>query len=282
VGRAPHQPGGLVIPTQMQVDRDDCTNSCVVTSGTFVNSQMVLEYRPYSEDLDFWGTNPGMEWQINDKVKFDLQGNYTKSTFHREDPTVLVVSPGTTVSYTNDGGIPSIVSSLDANNPSTFRWSTNDRGAFGEVGRADMVDEKRETETMGGRFALTFGDDKLSLKVGGAYDEVSRDIRPISNTGQYQNAVCGGNPSVFLPGPNSGVPCRGQTAAEIAALAALPAGNGAGQNPYPTYPGLGTGYSAGMTGPVTYGGSLIPNAAVANYLKPTKYGFVTVDWPAFR
>jgi TonB-dependent receptor len=274
--------GGLVIPTRMEIDREDCTNSCVVTSGTFVNSQIMLEYRPYLEELEFWGTNPGMEWQINDRLKFDLQANYTQSDFHREDPTVLVVSPATTLQYTNDGGIPTLVSSLDMNNPSTFTWGTNDRGAFGEVGRVDMVDEKRKTETMGGRFAVTFGDEKLNVKVGGAYDEVSRDIRPISNTGQYQNAVCGGNPSVYLPGPNSGVPCRGQTAAEIAALAALPAGNGAGQNPYPTYPGLGTGYSTGMPSPVTYGGSLIPNAAVPGYLRPTKYGFVTVDWPSFR
>jgi TonB-dependent receptor len=274
--------GGLVIPTQMQVDRDDCVNSCLVTSGTFVNSQIMLEYRPYFEELEFWGTNPGMEWQISDKLKFDIQGNYTKSEFHREDPTVLVVSPATTITYTNDGDIPTLVSSLDMNDPATFRWSTNDRGAYGEVGRVDMVDEKRETETMGGRFALTFGDDKLNLKVGGAYDEVSRDIRPISNTGQYQAAVCGGNPSVYVPGPNNGVPCRGNTAAEIAAEAGRPFGNGATQTPYPTYPGLGTGYTAGSPTPISYGGSLIPNAAVPSYLRPTKYGFVTVDWPSFR
>jgi TonB-dependent receptor len=84
--------GGLVIPTQMEIDREDCTNSCVVTSGTFVNSQIMLEYRPYFEELEFWGTNPGMEWQINDRFKFELQGNYTQSDFHREDPTVLVIS----------------------------------------------------------------------------------------------------------------------------------------------------------------------------------------------
>ena len=187
----------------MQVDRDNCATGCVVTSGTFVNSQIMLEYRPYSEELEFWGTNPGMEWQINDKLKFDLQGNYTKSEFYREDPTVLVISPATTMTYTNDGGIPTLNSSLDMNNPASFGWIANDRGALGEVGRTDMVDESRETETMGGRFALTFGDDKLNLKVGGAYDETSRDIRPLANTQQWQNAVCGGNPSVFVPGPNT-------------------------------------------------------------------------------
>ena len=264
--------GGLVIPQDMQVDRDNCATGCVVTSGTFVNSQIMLEYRPYSEELEFWGTNPGMEWQINDKLKFDIAGNYTKSEFYREDPTVLVISPATTMTYTNDGGIPTLNSSLDMNNPASFGWIANDRGALGEVGRTDMVDESRETETMGGRFSLTFGDDKLNLKVGGAYDETSRDIRPLANTQQYQNAVCGGNPSVFVPGPNSNPGCRGDTAAQI-----VPGTNG-----YPLWPGLGTGYTAGGPTTATWGGSLIPNAAVPSYLKPTKYGFVTVDWPAFR
>ena len=78
-----------------------------------------------------------------------------------------------------------------------------------------MVDEKRETETMGGRFALTWGDDKLNLKMGGAYDEVSRDIRPLANTQQWQTAVCGGNPSDFVPATERQPPCRGETAAQI-------------------------------------------------------------------
>ncbi len=150
--------GGLVIPQDMQVDRDNCATGCVVTSGTFLNSQIMLEYRRYSEELEFWGTNPGMEWQINDKLKFDIAGNYTKSEFYREDPTVLVISPATTMTYTNDGGIPTLNSSLDMNDPASFGWIANDRGALGEVGRTDMVDEARETETLGGRFALTFGD----------------------------------------------------------------------------------------------------------------------------
>ncbi len=262
--------GGLVIPQNMEVDRADCTTGCVVTSATYANSLFMLEYRPYTEELEFWGTNPGMEWQIADKWKLEVQGNYTESDFYRESPTVLLLSQPATVTYTNDGGIPSIVSNVDINDPANFGWMTTNRGGGNEVGRTDMVDESRRTETMGGRFAVTWGEDALNLKVGGAWDEVSRDIRPLANSQQWQNAACGGNPSVFVPGPNSQPACRGEAT-----------GITAGANNYPAYLGLGTGYSAGL-GPLTYGGSLVPSTAIPGLLRPTRYGFVSVDWPAFR
>jgi TonB-dependent receptor len=263
--------GGLVIPQNMQVDRENCATGCVVTSATFANSMFLLEYRPYTEDLDFWGTNPGMHWDINDRFKLDVEGNYTNSTFYREDPTVLVITGPSTVSYTNNGGIPQINSAVDVNNPASFQWMVTNRGGGSEVGRTDLVDESRETETLGGRFAMTWGDDNLNLKFGGAWDETSRDIRPLANSQQWQNGTCGGNPSVFLPAPNSNPGCRGETAAQV-----TPGANG-----YPTYPGLGTGFSSGQ-GPLTYGGSLVPNGSVAGLLEPSEFGFVFVDWDAFR
>jgi TonB-dependent receptor len=249
--------GGLIIPMNMQVDREDCANGCVATSGTFANSQFLLEYRPYFEETEFWGTNPGMTWQLNDTLSLDIQGNYTQSDFYSEVPTVLLVTEPTNVTYTNNGGNPSIVSSLDLNNPANWKWLTTSRVATGETGRLDLTAQERETETLGGRFALTWGDADLNVKFGAAWDEVSRDIRPSNNSQIWQNAVCGGNPSINVPNPNSQPGCRGETAAEIVA----------GTNNYPTYP--------------TYGGSLIPNAAVPNYLRPTSYGFVTVDWESF-
>ena len=39
-------------------------------------------------------------------MNLDVQGNYTRSEFRRESPTVLVISGAATVNYTNDGGIP--------------------------------------------------------------------------------------------------------------------------------------------------------------------------------
>ena len=249
---------GALVPLNMQVDRDDCSAGCVATSATFANAQYFLEYRPFIEDTDFWGTNPGMNWQIADKWNLDVQGNYTNSTFHRESPTMLVITPassGVTVNYTNDGGIPSIMdTNVDLNSPASFVWNG---------GRVNMQDEERETETKGGRFSLTWGDDKLNVKFGGAFDDVSRAIVPYDNSGPWQNAICGGNPSQIIPGPNSQPPCNG-----------LDTG-------FPTYPAYGTGYTAGFPA-LSWPGSLIPQASLANYLIPGPQGYITADWDAVK
>jgi TonB-dependent receptor len=257
--------GGRIIPTQLQVDRENCTNGCVVTSGVFPNSQFLLEYRPYTEDTKFWGTNPGLNWQINDKLNLDVEGNITRSDFRRESPTVLVISGAATVNYTNNGGIPSITSATSPNDPANFHWLVTDRGGT-DVGRVNVPVEERETETTGGRFALTWGGDDLNLKFGAAYDEVTRDIRPTGADPQWSAAACGGNPSNFALQPNGQPPCRGQTSAEIAAANA--AAVAAGQPPpYPTY--------------LNYGNSLILDGAVPGYLHSTQYGFVSVDFDRF-
>jgi TonB-dependent receptor len=252
--------GGRPIPTGLEVDRENCANGCVATAGTFPNSQFMLEFRPYTEDTEFWGTNPGMNWQITDKLNLDVQGNFTHSEFDRQASTVLFISDTTTVSYSNDGGdIPTIASSVDLNDPNSWQWLITDRGGT-DVGRLNLQDEFRETETTGGRLALTWGDDAFNVKAGGAYDELSRDIRPHGGDAQWQAGVCGGNPSSIQFGANAQPPCRGETAAEIA-------------------PGVGTTYP-GYAQPYT--GSLIPNAAVPSYLRPTQYGIATVNWDQFR
>lgn len=256
---------GAAIPLNLTFDKSDCSAGCTVTSGTFANTQFFDEFRPYYETTELFSVNPGGEWEINDTLKATLQGNYARSTFHRESPTVGGMTPlgqGGTVTYTNNGGIPDIKSSIDLNNPANFGWYT---GA-----RVNMQDERRRNENKGVRGDLTWGERSLNLKVGGAWDDTSRRIRGYDNSQAWQNAVCGNNPNVNLPSPNGQPPCAG-----LNAPGAAPAG-------YPTYPGYGTGYTAGQSGPISYAGSLIPNAAFPSYLKPGPAGFVTVDWDAFR
>jgi TonB-dependent receptor len=252
---------GAMVPINMKVDRDDCTSGCVVTAGTFTNAQYFLEYRPYTEDVTLWGVNPGAEWKITDKLTLDGQANLTRSTFHRDSPTVGPVSPlgnGTTVDFANNGGVPSITSNLDVNNPANFGWNG---------GRVNEQEEFRDTETKGFRTNLTWGDKRFSIKGGVAYDDISRRITARDNSGAWQAAVCGNNPSVFLLGPNGAPTCNGANAPGSAAA---------------LYPGFGTGYTAGRNDALTYGGSLIPNAALASYLVPGPSGFVTVDWDRFK
>ncbi|RKE53797.1 MULTISPECIES: TonB-dependent receptor [unclassified Sphingomonas] len=256
---------GAIIPTNLTFDKADCTIGCVVTGGTFANAQFFNEFRPYTETTKLFSINPGGEWEISDTLKLNLQGNYARSTFHRENPSVGLTTPlgvGNTVTYSNDGsGIPMIQSALDLNDPANFGWNPGSR--------VNISDERRLNKSKGARGDLTWGKPALNLKIGGAFDDVSRRISSNDNSQAYQNAVCGNNPSVFVASPNSQPPCEGLNAPGV-----IPAG-------YPTYPGFGTGSTAGMTGPVTYGGSLVPNSAAPSYLTPGPAGFVTVDWPKF-
>lgn len=253
-----------IIPLNLKFDKSDCSAGCSVTSGTFANTQFFDEFRPYIETTRLFNINPGGEWEVSDSLKVEVQGNYSRSTFHRESPTVGGTTPlglGTTVDYTNTGGVPIIKSSIDLNNPANFGWNT---GA-----RVNLQDERRRYVTKGVRGDVIWGSAALNLKVGAAFDDVSRLIQGFDNTQAWQNAACGNNPNVFVPSPNTQPPCVG-----LNAPGAAPAG-------YPTYPGYGTGYTSGLTGPVTYGGSLVPNSAFPGYLMPGPAGFVTVNFPAF-
>src|SRR5206468_11071624 len=102
----------------------DCAKACTVTRGTYYNSQFFLEFRPWKEHLTYYGINPGLEFQASPLLKFDLNANYTHSKFHRESPSVLVITPansGVTVNYDNGGGpFPSITTNVDLNSPASF------------------------------------------------------------------------------------------------------------------------------------------------------------------
>lgn len=258
---------GAPIPLNTTYDREDCTAGCVVTGGTYANAQFFLEYRPYNDVVDFYGINPGLDFVVNDWIKGDFQLNYTKSNFRRESPTVLVITEpntGVTVEFDNSaGGVPVIGSNIDLNDPENFGW-------FGGS-RVNLNGEERETETKGVRGSLTFGDEqRFSARIGAAYDKTSRRITPFDNTNPWQNAICGNGPSVTLPGPNTATtPCTGLDAPG----STPPAG-------FPTFPGYGTEFTEGGA-PITYAGSLIPNSAIASYLRPGSNGFITVDWSRF-
>ncbi|WP_375286481.1 TonB-dependent receptor [Sphingomonas sp.] len=258
---------GAAIPLNTTYDRTDCATGCVVTGGTYANAQFFLEYRPYKDKQDFWGVNPGAEFTVNDWISGDIQANYTKSTFRRESPTVLVITPpssGVTVDYKNDGGIPQISTNIDLNDPNNFGWAGG--------GRVNLNGEERETETKGVRGSLLFGDaQRFSVRIGGAYDDTKRRITPFDATNPWQNLICGNNPSVNLPTPNTATtPCTGLNEPGTVP----PAG-------FPTYPGYGTNFTAGGA-PISYGGSVIPTAAVPSYLLPGSNGFITVDWNKFK
>ena len=260
---------GSFIPLNMKVDRTDCSNGCVVTQATYANAQYFLEYRPFIEKNTFSSINPGFAWNLRDDLKLTVDANYTIARFRRDSPTVLVItapSSGVTATYTNTDGHPNFKANIDLNNPANFQWNG---------GRVNMQSEARVTQTRGLHADLKWGTSEFNMQFGLAYDDTSRKITPYDNSQFWQNAVCGDNPSVMLPAPNSQPPCLG--AVITGTSTAVNAGNPA----YPAYPGYGTGYTTGQTGPVTYGGSLIPQASLANYLSAGPFGYINVNWDKF-
>jgi TonB-dependent receptor len=162
---------------------------------------------------------------------------------------------------------PSITTNIDLNNPANYQWAGS--AAFGNGGRVNLQDEKRMTVTDGIHGDVKYGGDEVMVKGGIAFDHAFRSIIAIDSSTQWQNAICGDNPNVFLPGPNAGngVGCNGQnTPAPIGAIV-----------PAVTWPGFGTGFSTGFPAQ-TWGGSLVPQSALASYLKPGPTGFITVDY----
>jgi len=249
------------IPMNMTVDRTDCSAGCVATGGTFANARYLIEDRPYDQEVTLKGINPGMEWRIAPNLKLESQLNWTKSDYTSAAPTIMPITAegsNMVVNYAN-GQTPAIGFSQDVNNPANFVWSG---------GRVNLGTELRATSTKGFHADLTWGDDKFNLKAGVAYDDIERRIRNIDNSGAWQAAVCGNNPSLYLSTPNDQPACTGASTPGASAAA--------------LYPGYGTGYTAGQTAPLVYQGSLIPADKLASYLVTSPYGGLMVDWDRFR
>lgn len=239
-----------IIPMNQKVDANN-----VVTSGTYANVNMFLEDRPYTEKEDFFSINPGMDWQATELLNIKFAGNVTRSHFFRDYPSLAVFTQPTTVTYTNDGALPTFTSTIDLQNGNSWSWQGQ---------RAWIQQEKRYTYTNGLHLDATYGGDEMAVRVGAAYDDVYRDIRGQDNSAAWQAAVCGNNPSNWLPAPNTQPTCDGID------------GNG-----NPAYPGYGTGYTAGAPAEV-WQTSLVPNSSLANYLVPGKQGYAIFDWAKIR
>ncbi|NZA25426.1 TonB-dependent receptor [Luteimonas sp. SJ-92] len=185
------------LPTDMQLDENG-----VVTSATLVNAQFFLEARPYRDEVQYWNVNPGatLWFGENEDIKLDVAGNWSRSWFFRESPTILPMSPFTTVDYTNDGSEPTwTTGGLDLNDPNAgWTWAG---------GRVNVNNEKRVTEAGRLRADLQLGEDRRNIKVGVAYDRFSRTINAFDNSAAWQahvlETVSDADLASFLrPGPH--------------------------------------------------------------------------------
>ncbi|MFG6428952.1 TonB-dependent receptor [Roseateles sp. LYH14W] len=258
------------IPIGMEFDRSDCTSGCVLTKATFANTFWSLEFRPMEEKTKFWSFNPGFEVRPNDDWTIDGHINLTYSDFYRDMPTVLLAtrSPNSVITYDNSrpGEIPTYSSNLNVNDPANFGWYQAGQGLSGL--RMDLYD--RRNTTSGGRLNVKWGDEMFNVKAGVTVDDIERRYRGYSVADAWMNVTCGGNMNYRFFQPNTQLQtpgCDGRTT-----TGALPA---------TAYPGFGQGSTAGVTTPLAYLGSVIPNSRVPEYAMASSQGFITVDWDKF-
>ncbi len=277
-----------IVPVGVKVDANS-----FITSATILGGIYGVENRPYIEHGNFYSLNPGMSWQVTDLLHVDFQANASRSNFFRDAPTFYVVTappsqaagiPGPTppaggpvATYTLAAPHGLTTSNIDINNPANFQWNN---------GLVRLQDERHITKTNGAHLDVKYGGDEFSVKTGFAYDDAFRQVIGIDPDAQFQSAVCGNNPSVFLPPPNTAAPCQGLTTTTPNAPGVGPGGypnyGVAGTGNAPSVPaGYGTGYSAGFA-PLTYSGSLVPTTALKNYLIPGPLGFVTMNYAAIK
>jgi TonB-dependent receptor len=197
---------GALIPTNMEVDENN-----VVTRATFANAQFFLEARPYNEQVDYWGFNPGLRWELNEEMRFDLALNKSRSWFFREAPTVLVNTPlnqGIVAEFDNTGGdFVNITPNVDLNDPNLgWVWTGG--------GRVNIQNEKRLVKNEGAHFDFTWGDESANIKTGIAYDQMYRTISGRDNSREWQQLVCGGG-GAYIPAPAPAPGCNGQAGSAV-------------------------------------------------------------------
>jgi TonB-dependent receptor len=157
------------IPENFSVNSDQ-----VVTGGTIYNTHAWVGQRAYDEDFDFISYMPSMSWAITDTFRMELSASYTDSSFERDEPYFLFLTPGTTVEFSGLGDVPTFDYALDLSRPD-IGWVWND--VQGDQIRAQR--NLRDTETTGlhADFAIGEDPDRTGLRFGVGYDEASRDLQ---------------------------------------------------------------------------------------------------------
>lgn len=193
LGRNFSSPNGMV-PLDMKVDGNN-----VVTDATFAGAQAFLQYRPYTESVDYWQVNPGATFLFGDdgNIKLDLNAGLSRSWMRRVMPTVMVNSPYFVADYANHDGFPVYTSgSVNLNDPNAG-WTFND---------IRLQNEKRLTKTSNLRADLQFGDDRNNVRVGVSTDTNFRRIQAFDNgaawrTNTYAAIPASGLSQYLVSGP---------------------------------------------------------------------------------
>jgi len=150
----------------------DNGNGTRLQSGTFYGSQPWIGSRAYQDDLTFLSIMPSLNWQISDNLVMDISLSKTDSDFTRDNPYVLYYVSEGTLTYKNDGIIPTVNhSNLDRYDD--YAWQSM---RFGH--------KERQTETTGFHADFEWGEDADSngFKFGLSSDEMATRQQEFSAT----------------------------------------------------------------------------------------------------
>jgi len=250
---------GAAIPMNSVVDSHN-----VLVYSNLANAAVQEENRPYKESADYFSLNPGMDWQITELLHADAQLNYSRGHFFRDSPTYLFSTVSGVLTYDNTSGIPTYTMAGllpgGLNNPANWTWNNG----------ADLrlQQEKRYEYTKGAHANVAYGGDEFKIQVGAAYDEQYRNIKGYDNGAGWKDFGCGpgqeinGVPTI-VPSPNTP-----QTSCSASPT-------------QPTYPGYGTGFTAGW-GAITAAGPALPQANIGQYGRPSSFGQARWDYAALN
>ncbi|WP_016953959.1 TonB-dependent receptor [Catenovulum agarivorans] len=192
-----HQ-GAAMIPENLTV-----ADNGYLESGTFYNAHVWVGSHDYKEELDFVSVMPSLSWQLTDMLKMDVSASMTESNFFRDEPYAYYMAPAGTLTYKNDGTVPSFGFSHDPSDPDIgWTWAKEyDQNGDGSIssdekfGNTFLINQnKRETETQGFHLDFAYGEapDFAGFKFGLAWDKNSNSMRSFGGSSEfYQQHIVG-------------------------------------------------------------------------------------------
>ncbi|MGL1957704.1 MAG: TonB-dependent receptor [Colwellia sp.] len=128
----------------------DNGNGDRLQSGTFYGSRPWVGSRDYENDLSFYSIMPSFSWQVNDNFYVDISASKTSSDFEEDNPYGLFYVAEGTMTYDNNGAVPSVNhSALD--NYDDYLWQS-----------LRFSHKERQTETDGIHIDFEWGEDASS------------------------------------------------------------------------------------------------------------------------
>ncbi len=146
----------------VDVTATDNGNGPRLNTGTFYGNRPWVGSRDYKDDVSITSVMPSMDWRISDTWNLSASASQTASSLVRDNPYGLFYTAEGTMSYANDGDVPTVNHS-EFDNYEDYQWQSLRTGHI-----------ERQTETQGFHAELEWGEEASVNGVifGVSYDEM--------------------------------------------------------------------------------------------------------------